>query len=170
MLWKLGEITVRTVKLKLTSRFCIWGTNSVTTVKIFTVKSCIWNSGVQVWDLRSKACISTKFAGSSCNDLVTSDQVLPTIDYQGTFGWCSVNEGDHQWTLWQESPTVGQQELQQWAHEWACGWRKGSSIIMFDAEIIYDNQTWWFSDDSHLQVTSLDLSKDMNLLAVCSRY
>ena len=28
-----------------------------------------------MWDLRSKACISTKFAGSSCNDLVTSDQV-----------------------------------------------------------------------------------------------
>ena len=25
--------------------------------------------------MRSKACISTKFAGSSCNDLVTSDQV-----------------------------------------------------------------------------------------------
>ena len=34
---------------------------------------------MKVWDLRSKACISTKFAGSSCNDLVTSDQVVPTL-------------------------------------------------------------------------------------------
>jgi autophagy-related protein 16 len=32
-------------------------------------------SDLQVWDLRSKACIGTKFAGSSCNDLVTTDQV-----------------------------------------------------------------------------------------------
>lgn len=28
---------------------------------------------LKVWDLRSKACIETKFAGSSCNDLVTTD-------------------------------------------------------------------------------------------------
>lgn len=26
-----------------------------------------------MWDLRSKACVETKFAGSSCNDLVTLD-------------------------------------------------------------------------------------------------
>jgi autophagy-related protein 16 len=28
---------------------------------------------LKVWDLRSKACIETKFAGSSCNDLVATD-------------------------------------------------------------------------------------------------
>ncbi|KAG5673721.1 hypothetical protein PVAND_003741 [Polypedilum vanderplanki] len=28
---------------------------------------------LKVWDLRSKACFETKFAGSSCNDLVTTD-------------------------------------------------------------------------------------------------
>ncbi|CAG9772455.1 unnamed protein product [Ceutorhynchus assimilis] len=28
---------------------------------------------LKVWDLRSRACIETKFAGSSCNDLVTVD-------------------------------------------------------------------------------------------------
>ena len=31
---------------------------------------------LKVWDLRSKACVSTKFAGSSCNDIVTSDQTI----------------------------------------------------------------------------------------------
>ena len=31
---------------------------------------------LKVWDLRSKACIGTKFAGSSCNDIVTADQVI----------------------------------------------------------------------------------------------
>ena len=30
---------------------------------------------LKLWDLRSKACIRTIFAGSSCNDLVTSDAV-----------------------------------------------------------------------------------------------
>lgn len=30
---------------------------------------------LKIWDLRSRACISTKFAGSSCNDLVTVDGV-----------------------------------------------------------------------------------------------
>ncbi|KAL7020703.1 hypothetical protein ACKWTF_011613 [Chironomus riparius] len=28
---------------------------------------------LKIWDLRSKACVETKFAGSSCNDLVTTD-------------------------------------------------------------------------------------------------
>ncbi|KAK9704592.1 WD domain, G-beta repeat [Popillia japonica] len=28
---------------------------------------------LKIWDLRSRACIETKFAGSSCNDLVTAD-------------------------------------------------------------------------------------------------
>jgi autophagy-related protein 16 len=28
---------------------------------------------LKIWDLRSKACTETKFAGSSCNDLVTTD-------------------------------------------------------------------------------------------------
>ncbi|XP_032795920.2 autophagy-related protein 16-1 [Daphnia magna] len=30
---------------------------------------------LKIWDLRSRACIATKFAGSSCNDLVTIDGV-----------------------------------------------------------------------------------------------
>jgi autophagy-related protein 16-1 len=34
---------------------------------------------LKVWDLRSKACIETKFAGSSCNDLVTIDGSGSTI-------------------------------------------------------------------------------------------
>ncbi|XP_076222119.1 autophagy-related protein 16-1-like isoform X2 [Nomia melanderi] len=34
---------------------------------------------LKIWDLRSKACIETKFAGSSCNDLVTSDGEGSTI-------------------------------------------------------------------------------------------
>eukprot|EP00088_Acartia_fossae_P061192 TRINITY_DN7347_c0_g1_i12.p1 TRINITY_DN7347_c0_g1~~TRINITY_DN7347_c0_g1_i12.p1 ORF type:complete len:548 (-),score=133.97 TRINITY_DN7347_c0_g1_i12:709-2352(-) len=29
---------------------------------------------LKLWDLRGKSCISTKFAGSSCNDVVTTDQ------------------------------------------------------------------------------------------------
>uniref|UniRef100_A0A1B0DC16 Uncharacterized protein n=1 Tax=Phlebotomus papatasi TaxID=29031 RepID=A0A1B0DC16_PHLPP len=28
---------------------------------------------LKVWDLRNRACVETKFAGSSCNDLVTTD-------------------------------------------------------------------------------------------------
>ena len=28
----------------------------------------------QVWDLRSKACVLTKFPGSSCNDVVCTDE------------------------------------------------------------------------------------------------
>ncbi|XP_076283037.1 autophagy-related 16 isoform X2 [Lasioglossum baleicum] len=34
---------------------------------------------LKIWDLRSKACTETKFAGSSCNDLVTSDSAGSTI-------------------------------------------------------------------------------------------
>uniref|UniRef100_W8AFA4 Autophagy-related protein 16-1 n=2 Tax=Ceratitis capitata TaxID=7213 RepID=W8AFA4_CERCA len=34
---------------------------------------------LKVWDLRSIACIETKFAGSSCNDLVTTDSLGSTI-------------------------------------------------------------------------------------------
>ena len=33
---------------------------------------------LKLWDLRSKACIRTIFAGSSCNDLVTSEAVGKT--------------------------------------------------------------------------------------------
>ena len=29
-----------------------------------------------MWDLKSKACVVTKFAMSSCNDLVTASQVI----------------------------------------------------------------------------------------------
>ncbi|XP_070142409.1 autophagy-related protein 16 isoform X2 [Drosophila kikkawai] len=34
---------------------------------------------LKIWDLRSIACIETKFAGSSCNDLVTTDSLGSTI-------------------------------------------------------------------------------------------
>ncbi|KAI5713410.1 hypothetical protein M8J75_016206 [Diaphorina citri] len=34
---------------------------------------------LKIWDLRSKACTETKFAGSSCNDLVTYDGAGTTI-------------------------------------------------------------------------------------------
>lgn len=34
---------------------------------------------LKVWDLRNRACIETKFAGSSCNDLVTTDGSGSTI-------------------------------------------------------------------------------------------
>ena len=34
------------------------------------------NFSSQVWDLKSKACVVTKFAMSSCNDLVTASQVI----------------------------------------------------------------------------------------------
>ncbi|KAK9878794.1 hypothetical protein WA026_003632 [Henosepilachna vigintioctopunctata] len=34
---------------------------------------------LKIWDLRSKACVETKFAGSSCNDLVTVDYSGSTI-------------------------------------------------------------------------------------------
>jgi len=79
---------------------------------------------LKVWDLRSKACICTKFAGSSCNDLVTSEQVI----ISGHF--------DKKVRLWDN--------------------RSSSSEPM--NELVVGGK-----------VTSLDLSKDMNLLAVCSR-
>ncbi|XP_040582414.1 LOW QUALITY PROTEIN: autophagy-related protein 16-1-like [Lepeophtheirus salmonis] len=31
---------------------------------------------IKVWDLQSRACISTKFAGSTCNDLVTNETMI----------------------------------------------------------------------------------------------
>ncbi|KAG8234398.1 hypothetical protein J437_LFUL015061, partial [Ladona fulva] len=34
---------------------------------------------LKIWDLRSRACIDTKFAGSSCNDLVTCDSAGSSI-------------------------------------------------------------------------------------------
>ncbi|KAL1465442.1 hypothetical protein WDU94_005015 [Cyamophila willieti] len=34
---------------------------------------------LKIWDLRSKVCTETKFAGSSCNDLVTYDGAGTTI-------------------------------------------------------------------------------------------
>lgn len=34
---------------------------------------------LKIWDLRSRACTETKFAGSSCNDLVTTDGSGSTI-------------------------------------------------------------------------------------------
>ncbi|KAK9505827.1 hypothetical protein O3M35_009802 [Rhynocoris fuscipes] len=34
---------------------------------------------LKIWDLRSRACVETKFAGSCCNDVVNSDSVGTTI-------------------------------------------------------------------------------------------
>eukprot|EP00090_Calanus_glacialis_P004201 TRINITY_DN13109_c0_g1_i2.p1 TRINITY_DN13109_c0_g1~~TRINITY_DN13109_c0_g1_i2.p1 ORF type:complete len:551 (-),score=173.79 TRINITY_DN13109_c0_g1_i2:85-1737(-) len=79
---------------------------------------------LKVWDLRSKACICTKFAGSSCNDLVTSDQVI----ISGHF--------DKKVRLWDN--------------------RSSSSEPM--SEMVVGGK-----------VSSLDLSRDLNYLAVCSR-
>ena len=31
---------------------------------------------LKVWDLRSRSCINTKFAGSSCNDLITNESMI----------------------------------------------------------------------------------------------
>ena len=40
---------------------------------------------LKLWDLRSKACIRTIFAGSSCNDLVTSEAVGKMSQFVGPF-------------------------------------------------------------------------------------
>jgi autophagy-related protein 16 len=37
------------------------------------VISASYDRTIKIWDLRSKACVSTKFAGSSCNDIVCTD-------------------------------------------------------------------------------------------------
>lgn len=42
---------------------------------------------LKIWDLRSKACIGTKFAGSSCNDLVTVDNTGSVV-ISGHFDMC----------------------------------------------------------------------------------
>lgn len=102
---------------------------------------------LKVWDLRSKACISTKFAGSSCNDLVTSDQV-------------GLNRGD----------TCGR-SIKSHSYQYP------SKVIIsghFDKKVrLWDNRSSSSEPMNELvvggKVTSLDLSKDMNLLAVCSR-
>ena len=79
---------------------------------------------LKVWDLRSKACIGTKFAGSSCNDIVTADQVI----FSGHF--------DKKVRLWdtRSSATEPMKELMVGG-----------------------------------KVTSLDISRDLNKLAICSR-
>ena len=92
--------------------------------------------------MRSKACICTKFAGSSCNDLVTSDQVI----ISGHFD-------------------------------------KKVLRIFFDLMMVYmvnmlqvrlwDNRSSSSEPMSEMvvggKVSSLDLSRDLNYLAVCSR-
>lgn len=37
------------------------------------VVSASYDRTIKIWDLRSKSCVSTKFAGSSCNDIVCTD-------------------------------------------------------------------------------------------------
>nr|XP_047131027.1 autophagy-related protein 16-1-like isoform X3 [Hydra vulgaris] len=58
--------------------------NKVMTAKFLGTDSSKIASGsydrtIKVWDLRSKVCTKTIFAGSSCNDLVTSDIAGTTI-------------------------------------------------------------------------------------------
>ncbi|XP_065677303.1 autophagy-related protein 16 isoform X3 [Hydra vulgaris] len=58
--------------------------NKVMTAKFLGTDSSKIASGsydrtIKVWDLRSKVCTKTLFAGSSCNDLVTSDIAGTTI-------------------------------------------------------------------------------------------
>ncbi|KAL1115831.1 hypothetical protein AAG570_006121 [Ranatra chinensis] len=56
---------------------------------------------VKIWDLRSRSCIETKFAGSICNDLVVSDGAGTTIisghfdkkiRFWDTRSECTINE------------------------------------------------------------------------------
>merc|ERR550539_2138357 len=79
---------------------------------------------LKVWDLRSKACIGTKFAGSSCNDIVTADQVI----FSGHF--------DKKVRLWDTR----------------------SSATEPMKEVMVGGK-----------VSSLDISRDLNKLAICSR-
>jgi len=79
---------------------------------------------LKVWDLRSKACIGTKFAGSSCNDIVTADQVI----ISGHF--------DKKVRLWDNR----------------------SSATEPMKEFVVGGK-----------VSSLDISRDLSKLAVCSR-
>ena len=47
------------------------------TLKVNTdIRIIVLTISLQVWDLKSKACVVTKFAMSSCNDLVTASQVI----------------------------------------------------------------------------------------------
>ena len=78
---------------------------------------------LKIWDLRSKACVSTMFAGSSCNDVVNTDQSV----ISGHF--------DKKVRCWDVRSS-----------------KEPSREVVLGGK-----------------VTSLDLSKDMNYLAVCSR-
>ena len=37
------------------------------------IVSASYDRTIKIWDLRSKSCVNTKFAGSSCNDIVCSE-------------------------------------------------------------------------------------------------
>lgn len=78
---------------------------------------------LKIWDLRSKACVSTMFAGSSCNDVVNTDQSV----ISGHF--------DKKVRCWDVRSS-----------------KEPSREVVLGGK-----------------VTSLDLSKDMNYLAICSR-
>lgn len=45
----------------------------------FRVVTGSYDGTLKIWDLKSKACIETKFAGSRCNDLVKTDGSGTTI-------------------------------------------------------------------------------------------
>jgi len=78
---------------------------------------------LKLWDLRSKACISTKFAGSSCNDVATTDSAV----ISGHF--------DKKVRFWDLRSSAEPSQ-----------------------EVLVGGR-----------VTSLDLSRDKSLLAVCAR-
>ena len=78
---------------------------------------------LKIWDLRSKACISTKFAGSSCNDVVTTEMSVISGHFDKKVRF---------WDIRSSSEPL---------HEVIVGGK----------------------------VTSLDLTKDKNYLAICSR-
>ena len=45
---------------------------------------------LKVWDLKSKSCVVTKFAMSSCNDLVTASQVIISGHFDKKVGYLCI--------------------------------------------------------------------------------
>ena len=65
-----------------------------------------------MWDLKSKACVVTKFAMSSCNDLVTASQVIISGHFDKKVRLnISVNSSFKRLIIY-IGPDMGQQEFQ----------------------------------------------------------
>ena len=79
---------------------------------------------LRIWDLRSKACITTKYPGSSCNDVVTAELTVISAHF------------DKKVRFWDTRSSATEP-----AHEVLLGGK----------------------------VTSLDLTRDRNYLAICAR-